>query len=91
MRSSDRKVLDHPVKSASELPLWNFDGSSTGQAPGHDSEVIIKLLVSLHLTLMIFQVTIMSSTGPSASSLTHSEAATTFWCSVSATSLKAMA
>jgi glutamine synthetase len=25
-----------------ELPLWNYDGSSTGQAPGEDSEVIIK-------------------------------------------------
>lgn len=24
------------------IPLWNFDGSSTGQADGHDSEVIIK-------------------------------------------------
>ncbi len=22
-----------------ELPTWNYDGSSTGQAPGHDSEV----------------------------------------------------
>jgi hypothetical protein len=26
----------------SELPIWNFDGSSTGQAPGHDSEVLLK-------------------------------------------------
>jgi len=26
----------------SELPVWNFDGSSTGQAPGHDSEVLLK-------------------------------------------------
>ena len=25
-----------------DLPDWNFDGSSTGQAPGDDSEVIIK-------------------------------------------------
>lgn len=22
--------------------MWNFDGSSTGQAPGHDSEVLLK-------------------------------------------------
>jgi glutamine synthetase len=29
-------------KSADELPIWNFDGSSTGQAPGHDSEVLLK-------------------------------------------------
>ena len=26
----------------SELPIWNFDGSSTGQAPGADSEVLLK-------------------------------------------------
>ena len=25
----------------SDLPDWNFDGSSTGQAPGDDSEVIL--------------------------------------------------
>lgn len=24
-----------------KLPKWNFDGSSTGQAPGDDSEVIL--------------------------------------------------
>lgn len=24
------------------LPKWNFDGSSTGQAPGDDSEVILR-------------------------------------------------
>ena len=30
------------MTDVSELPLWNFDGSSTGQAPGHDSEVILK-------------------------------------------------
>ena len=26
------------------LPLWNFDGSSTGQAEGSQSEVILKLV-----------------------------------------------
>lgn len=26
---------------AQELPNWNYDGSSTGQAPGHDSEVYL--------------------------------------------------
>ncbi|EGO60560.1 hypothetical protein NEUTE1DRAFT_115773 [Neurospora tetrasperma FGSC 2508] len=25
-----------------ELPIWNFDGSSTGQAPGEDSDVYLK-------------------------------------------------
>ena len=29
-------------RSAAELPIWNFDGSSTGQAPGTDSEVMLK-------------------------------------------------
>jgi glutamine synthetase len=29
-------------KDVSELKVWNFDGSSTGQAPGHDSEVLLK-------------------------------------------------
>jgi glutamine synthetase len=36
------RTLPGPVKDISEIPEWNFDGSSTGQAPGHDSEVIIK-------------------------------------------------
>lgn len=30
------------VKSVDELPVWNYDGSSTGQAPGKDSEVYLK-------------------------------------------------
>lgn len=25
-----------------ELPLWNYDGSSCGQAPGDDSEVMLR-------------------------------------------------
>jgi glutamine synthetase len=36
------KTLDSAPKSVAELPEWNYDGSSTGQAPGHNSEVIIK-------------------------------------------------
>ena len=28
--------------SVEALPKWNFDGSSTGQAPGDDSEVILR-------------------------------------------------
>jgi len=39
---SKTKTLDKAVSSPSELPLWNFDGSSTGQAPGNDSEVVLK-------------------------------------------------
>lgn len=37
---SKTKVTDSPVTLES-LPKWNYDGSSTGQASGSDSEVII--------------------------------------------------
>jgi len=39
---SKTRTLDTPVKDVSELPEWNYDGSSTNQASGHDSDVIIK-------------------------------------------------
>lgn len=29
------------ITTLQQLPIWNFDGSSTGQAPGHDSEVLL--------------------------------------------------
>lgn len=36
------KVLNFKPFAASALPEWNYDGSSTNQAPGEDSEVILK-------------------------------------------------
>lgn len=36
------RVLDKVPAQVADLPDWNYDGSSTAQAPGHDSEVIIK-------------------------------------------------
>jgi len=36
------KTLDAKPGDVSELPVWNFDGSSTGQAPGDDSEVLLR-------------------------------------------------
>ncbi len=36
------RTLDYTPASPAELPIWNFDGSSTKQAPGHDSEVCLK-------------------------------------------------
>ena len=39
---SKTKVMDREVYSVSELSEWNYDGSSTAQATGEDSEVIIK-------------------------------------------------
>lgn len=35
-------TLDHPVEKVSDLPFWNYDGSSTKQAVTKNSEVIIK-------------------------------------------------
>jgi glutamine synthetase len=39
---SKTRTLPTPVKTVDELPDWNYDGSSTYQAEGHDSEVILK-------------------------------------------------
>jgi len=36
------KTLTSVPKSVADLPVWNYDGSSTGQAPGTDSEVYLK-------------------------------------------------
>jgi len=38
---SKTKTLEHVPKSVDDLPEWNFDGSSTEQAPGHDSDIIL--------------------------------------------------
>ena len=40
MRSKARTLSKLPA-TPEELPHWNYDGSSTGQAPGHDSEVYL--------------------------------------------------
>lgn len=39
---SKTKTLEKPPTGVEDLPIWNFDGSSTGQAPGKDSEVYLK-------------------------------------------------
>jgi len=41
IRNKTRTLAKKPTGVA-ELPVWNFDGSSTGQAPGHDSEVLLQ-------------------------------------------------
>jgi len=41
LRSKSR-TLTKPVKAVDELPEWNFDGSSTGQAPGDNSDVYLR-------------------------------------------------
>jgi len=41
-RSKTRVIHGKSSLTLEDLPEWNYDGSSTGQAPGTDSEVIIK-------------------------------------------------
>jgi len=40
-RSKTRTLAASKAGSVDSLPKWNFDGSSTNQAPGDDSEVIL--------------------------------------------------
>ncbi len=39
---SKTKVLDGPINDVSQLPDWGFDGSSTLQADGNDSDCLLK-------------------------------------------------
>ena len=39
---SKTRTLDFEPTSPDQLPIWNFDGSSTGQAEGADSDVYLK-------------------------------------------------
>ena len=39
---SKTKVIEGPVNSINDLPLWGFDGSSTNQAQGNDSDCMLK-------------------------------------------------
>ena len=41
-RSKTRTLTPDKAEAVVNLPKWNFDGSSTDQAPGDDSEVILK-------------------------------------------------
>lgn len=47
VRSKTKVVHETSVK-LEDLPEWNYDGSSTGQAPGTDSEVIMKPCAIFH-------------------------------------------
>ena len=38
---SKTKVLNGPIDSISDLPIWGFDGSSTNQAVGNDSDCML--------------------------------------------------
>ena len=36
------QTIPHKVTELAQLPNWDFDGSSTDQAPGHDSDVLLR-------------------------------------------------
>ena len=42
IRSKTMVLSTEQVSHISELPDWNYDGSSTKQAEGHDSEVFLR-------------------------------------------------
>ena len=42
LRSKTRVIERDNINSIEDIPKWNYDGSSTKQADGHDSEVIIR-------------------------------------------------
>ena len=42
LRSKTKVILFNPDLSLNDIPEWNYDGSSTNQASGEDSEIIIK-------------------------------------------------
>lgn len=39
---SKTKILEAPVARLEEIPEWGFDGSSTRQATGHDSDLLLR-------------------------------------------------
>lgn len=45
---SKTRILPNWDGTLENLPIWNFDGSSTGQAPGVDSEVYIRPIMMTH-------------------------------------------
>ena len=42
LRSKTKVITNHDPLSLNDIPEWNYDGSSTEQASGSDSEVIIR-------------------------------------------------
>lgn len=42
VRSKSRTLKGQDAYAVDELPVWNFDGSSTGQAPGDNSDVYLR-------------------------------------------------
>ena len=39
---SKTKIVDGPVKNLGDIPEWGYDGSSTYQATGHFSDLLLR-------------------------------------------------
>ena len=46
---SKTKVIEGPVNSIKNLPIWGFDGSSTNQAEGNDSDCMLNPVCTVHV------------------------------------------
>ena len=42
LRSKTKILTGKPVKAPADLPIWGFDGSSTNQAPGSNSDCVLQ-------------------------------------------------
>lgn len=67
---SKTRVLRHEVHSLSDVPHWNFDGSSTGQAATENSEVVLRP-VALYLNPLLSDEQGVSAVGTSLSTDPH--------------------
>ncbi|KAF2643599.1 glutamine synthetase [Massarina eburnea CBS 473.64] len=74
------KTLDKLPENVSELPEWNFDGSSTGQAPGNNSDVYLRPVAMypdpfrLGDNILVMCETYMSDGKPNAYNFRHDAA-----------------
>jgi glutamine synthetase len=79
LRSKSR-TLPKKVTDVKELPEWNFDGSSTGQAPGHNSDVYLRPVafypdpIRLGDNILVMTETWMSNGKPNAYNFRHDAA-----------------
>src|SRR5205085_11772622 len=42
LRSKTKVLTGEPVSKPADLPIWGFDGSSTNQAPGSNSDCVLQ-------------------------------------------------
>lgn len=75
------RTLSFVPKSASELPIWNFDGSSTYQSDGSNADVYL-LVSPFTLICGVSQLTIFIHFSPCKCTMTPSAEETTSWSSV---------